>query len=200
MTTRLPREQRRRQLMDIALGVFADHGYHIASMDDIAESADVSKPVLYQHFPGKRELFLTLLDEQLGLLRDAMLTTMANAENNESRVRGAVRSMYEYMSRDDGAYRIVFDSGLNHDPEVSARVNEFQDALIYQISEHVVNETYLDPEQSRVQGHAMAGAVLASARYWAKRRRVLENPESLDINLVTEHTFQLLWQGIWTFD
>lgn len=53
-STRLPREQRREQLLGVALEIFSRHGYHKASMDDIAESAGVSKPVLYQHFPGKR--------------------------------------------------------------------------------------------------------------------------------------------------
>ncbi len=66
---RLPREQRRRQLLDCALQVFVAQGYHNASMDHIAEVAEVSKPVLYQHFPGKHELFLDLLDTHLGSWR-----------------------------------------------------------------------------------------------------------------------------------
>lgn len=199
-TTRLPRAQRRRQLMDIALRVFAEKGYHAASMDDIAEAADVSKPVLYQHFTGKYELFLTLLDEQLTVVRDAMVSAMAEAETNEERVRGAVRTMFEYMGRDDEAHRIVFNSGLGNDAEVRERIDQFNEALISQISEHVVNETYLDAEQAKVIGHAMAGTVLSAARYWSARRRALSDSDSLHIDKVTEHTFQLLWQGIWTFD
>ncbi|WBL17935.1 TetR/AcrR family transcriptional regulator [Citricoccus sp. NR2] len=198
-TTRLPRAQRRRQLMDISLRVFAEKGYHAASMDDIAEAADVSKPVLYQHFTGKYELFLTLLDEQLAVVRDAMVSAMAEAETNEERVRGAVRTLFEYMAREDGAHRIVFNSGLGNDTEVRQRVDQFNDALIGQISEHVFNETYLDDEQAKVIGHAMAGTVLTAARYWASRRRSGEEFPSLHIDQVTEHTFQLLWQGIWTF-
>ena len=56
--TRLPREERRRQLLNAAQEVFVSNGFHGAAMDDIAEAARVSKPVLYQHFPGKRELYL----------------------------------------------------------------------------------------------------------------------------------------------
>src|SRR5580693_10508456 len=60
--TRLPRHERRRQLLDAALEVFVSQGYHAAAMDEIAERAGVSKPVLYQHFPGKLDLYLALLD------------------------------------------------------------------------------------------------------------------------------------------
>src|SRR5215469_18651476 len=54
--TRLPRQARRRQLLQAAMEVFVARGYHAAAMDEIAERAGVSKPVLYQHFPGKQEL------------------------------------------------------------------------------------------------------------------------------------------------
>src|SRR5580693_10000566 len=62
-STRLPRQERRRQLLDAALEVFVSQGYHAAAMDEIAERAGVSKPVLYQHCPGKLDLYLALLDQ-----------------------------------------------------------------------------------------------------------------------------------------
>src|SRR5690606_958352 len=55
---RLPRTERRAQLLAAAQEVFAANGYHVAAMDDIAERAGVSKPVLYQHFPGKLDLYI----------------------------------------------------------------------------------------------------------------------------------------------
>ena len=62
-STRMPRPARRLQLLGAARDVFVAQGYHAAAMDEIAERAGVSKPVLYQHFPGKLELYLALLDE-----------------------------------------------------------------------------------------------------------------------------------------
>src|SRR5260370_8439966 len=70
---RLPRHERRRQLLDAALEVFVSQGYHAAAMDEIAERAGVSKPVLYQHFPGKLELYLALLDESVDTLGETLL-------------------------------------------------------------------------------------------------------------------------------
>ena len=62
-SARLPRSARREQLLGAAQEVFVAQGYHAAAMDDIAERAGVSKPVLYQHFPGKLDLYLALLDQ-----------------------------------------------------------------------------------------------------------------------------------------
>ena len=74
--TRLPKPARRRQLLTAAQEVFVAQGYHAAAMDEIAERAGVSKPVLYQHFPGKQELYLALLDESVEQLIDAVRTAL----------------------------------------------------------------------------------------------------------------------------
>lgn len=62
MSTRLPAIERKEQLLDLALQVFATKGYHETSMTDIAELAGVTKPVVYQHFESKRALFLAIID------------------------------------------------------------------------------------------------------------------------------------------
>ena len=67
---RMPRRERRAQLLESALEVFVAQGYHAAAMDDIAERAGVSKPVLYQHFPGKLDLYLALLDSSCDAIID----------------------------------------------------------------------------------------------------------------------------------
>ena len=60
---RLPAEQRRSQLLLVAVEVFGERGFHATSMDEVAEAAGVTKPVLYQHFPSKRALYRELLDD-----------------------------------------------------------------------------------------------------------------------------------------
>src|SRR5580704_1648867 len=69
---RLPRGERRGQLLAAASEVFVDRGFHAAGMDEIADRAGVSKPVLYQHFPGKQDLYLALLDESVDKLIEAV--------------------------------------------------------------------------------------------------------------------------------
>src|SRR6476646_4145251 len=63
---RLPKSARRAQLLEAAQATFVEYGYHSAAMDEIADRAGVSKPVLYQHFPGKLDLYLALIDHHAG--------------------------------------------------------------------------------------------------------------------------------------
>src|SRR6266481_6991561 len=90
-SSRLPRHERRRQLLDAALEVFVSQGYHAAAMDEIAERAGVSKPVLYQHFPGKLELYLALLDESVAELVGAVSAALASTADNSERVPATFR-------------------------------------------------------------------------------------------------------------
>src|SRR5579875_2848546 len=95
---RLPRSARRKQLLAAAQEVFVANGYHAAAMDDIAERAGVSKPVLYQHFPGKLELYLALLDTQAAALGDAFVAAQAGTTDNEQRIHGVLSAYFEFVA------------------------------------------------------------------------------------------------------
>src|SRR6202040_1979720 len=98
-SNRLPRHERRRQLLDAALEVFVSQGYHAAAMDEIAERAGVSKPVLYQHFPSKLELYLALLDESTDALVDTVRTALGSTTDNKQRVAATFSAYFEYVER-----------------------------------------------------------------------------------------------------
>src|SRR5579862_3519034 len=100
-SNRLPRHERRRQLLDAALEVFVSQGYHAAAMDDIAERAGVSKPVLYQHFPGKLELYLALLDTQAETLARTVTAALDATEDNQQRIHGVLSAYFGFVDRDD---------------------------------------------------------------------------------------------------
>src|SRR5690242_19031003 len=93
---RLPRSARRKQLLAAAQEVFVAQGYHAAAMDDIAERAGVSKPVLYQHFPGKLELYLALLDTHADVLVGKIRAAMIATTDNKERVAGAIQAYFEF--------------------------------------------------------------------------------------------------------
>ena len=97
---RLPRSARRAQLLAAAQAAFVESGYHAAAMDDIAERAGVSKPVLYQHFPGKLELYLALLDERAGELEAAVRAALATTGTNKERVFATVAAYFEFVARE----------------------------------------------------------------------------------------------------
>ena len=119
-TSRLPRGARRMQLLQAAQDVFVAQGFHAAAMDDIADRAGVSKPVLYQHFPGKRELYLALLEQQVSELTARVREAMAGTEDNRQRVHGAVGAYFDFVDAEGGAFRLVFESDLRNDEDVRA--------------------------------------------------------------------------------
>src|ERR671921_2004500 len=109
---RLPRSARRKQLLAAAQQVFVAQGYHAAAMDDIADRAGVSKPVLYQHFPGKLELYLALLDTQAEALGEAVLAALAGTTDNQQRIHGVLRAYFDFVDHESEAFRLVFESDL----------------------------------------------------------------------------------------
>src|SRR5690348_18113652 len=94
---RLPRSARRKQLLAAAQEVFVAQGYHAAAMDDIAERAGVSKPVLYQHFPGKLELYLALLDTHCDAIIAKMRSAMQSSTDNRVRMAGAISAYFDFV-------------------------------------------------------------------------------------------------------
>src|SRR5436305_10632504 len=96
---RMPRSARRKQLLAAAQQVFVANGYHAAAMDDIAERAGVSKPVLYQHFPGKLELYLALLDTQAEALSATVHEALAATDDNRERVHGVLTAYFRFVDR-----------------------------------------------------------------------------------------------------
>src|SRR5262245_56423604 len=104
---RLPRSARRKQLLEAAQEVFVAQGYHAAAMDDIAERAGVSKPVLYQHFPGKLELYLALLDTHCDAIVERVRAAMSTSTDNRLRVEAAVAAYFDFVDHESEAFRLV---------------------------------------------------------------------------------------------
>src|SRR5919202_5903609 len=134
-TARLPRGARRLQLLRAAQDVFVAQGFHAAAMDDIADRAGVSKPVLYQHFPGKRELYLALLEQHVDELTERVREAMSGTDDNRERVDGAVGAYFDFMNAEGEAFRLVFESDLRNDADVRRTADRGARACIDAIAE-----------------------------------------------------------------
>ncbi|MCH6469563.1 TetR/AcrR family transcriptional regulator [Sinomonas terrae] len=190
---RLPRDERRAQLLNAALEVFAANGYHGAAMDDIAETAQVSKPVLYQHFPSKRDLYLALLDSHLAALTELMRSALASTNDNRERVRAVMRTYYEFIAKDDKAHRLVFESDLVNDPDVASRLETFNRGFADAIARVIAADTKLPLVEAQLLGRGLAGMAQVSARYW------LETSRDLDLDVASDLVSRLAWRGISRF-
>ncbi|WP_411709848.1 TetR/AcrR family transcriptional regulator [Arthrobacter sp. B10-11] len=192
-SARLPRDERRAQLLAAAQEVFVANGYHGAAMDEIAETAHVSKPVLYQHFPSKRELYLALLDSHLSALTDLMMGALNSTDDNDERVQAVMRAYYRFIASDDQAHRLVFESDLINDSDVSSRLETFNKAFADAIARVIAEDTKLPMLEAQLLGRGLAGMAQVSARYW------LETDGNLDLDVASDLIYRLAWRGISRF-
>ncbi len=165
---RMPRRARRAQLLESALEVFVAQGYHSAAMDDIADRAGVSKPVLYQHFPGKLDLYLALLDSSCDTVIDNCRAALASTHDNKLRVEAAVAAFYDYVAAESGAFRLVFESDLTSEPAVRDQVDRVTNQCSAMIAVVIREDTGLPDEASRLLAVALVGMAQVSARFWIK--------------------------------
>jgi AcrR family transcriptional regulator len=191
---RMPRDERRAQLLAAARDVFVTNGYHATVMDDIAEHAGVSKPVLYQHFPGKLELYLALLERHADELVGRVQTAIEKTHDNWQRVRNAVGAYFDFVDGDgdgDGeAFRLVFESDLRNQPAVQTIVDRMETACIQAIAQVVVADAGLDPARAWLVAVGVVGISKHSARYWLTRRHELPKEEAVAL------TAALAWKGL----
>jgi AcrR family transcriptional regulator len=192
---RLPRSARRKQLLAAAQQVFVANGYHAAAMDDIAERAGVSKPVLYQHFPGKLELYLALLDTQAERLSGAVHDALARTDDNRMRIHGVLTAYFEFVDRDDedGAFRLIFETDLGNEPSVRSRVEGVTQKTMQAVADVVAVDTGLDRAAAELLATALTGAAQVAARWGLASERPV--PQSDAVGLLEG----LLWRGISNF-
>jgi AcrR family transcriptional regulator len=187
---RLPRSARRAQLLESALDVFVANGYHAAAMDDIAERAGISKPVLYQHFPSKLDLYLALLDQACDQVIEGVRRALAATDVNKERVTGTTEAFYAYVADAGGAFRLVFESDLRSEPAVRERVDKVTAACADAIAEVISDDTGLGAETSRLLAVALVGMSQVSARFWLGAEGDLPRERAVDL------ISTLAWRGI----
>ncbi|MCW2758297.1 MAG: fadR 1 [Nocardioidaceae bacterium] len=163
---RMPRRARRAQLLEAALEVFSVQGYHAAAMDEIADRAGVSKPVLYQHFPGKLDLYLALLDQACDTIIGSSRDALASTDDNKLRVTACVSAFYDYVASAEGAFRLVFESDLTNEPAVREQVDRVTNECAELISHVIRDDTGLPTEQARLLAVSLVGMAQVSARFW----------------------------------
>lgn len=188
MAVRLPAEQRRRQLLDVALQVFAERGFHATSMDDVALTAGVTKPVLYQHFPNKRGLYLMLLEDVGYRLLTELGGATSQAVHPHDQVEAGFLAYFRFVHRDGAAFRLLFGASVRNDADFA----EVAERTVGDAAAAISGLIEIDgPEEQRlVLAHALIGIAESTAR-WALNRDEDWDPRQLAVWVA-----QMAWFGL----
>ncbi len=192
---RMRRDERRDQLLTIAQHLFASEGYHHVSMDDIADRARVSKPVLYRHFPSKLDLYLAVVDacgRDLITTVDVALEPVQQGHVTDGRevVAAIVRAYLTFVEVAGEASSLLFESDVTRDPDVRARVDRASVSAGARIAQVLQQVARLAPAEA-----ATVSAALVTMAQGAAAHR-LRHPETLTAEATAELVSRLAWAGV----
>jgi AcrR family transcriptional regulator len=168
---RLTAEQRRDSILDAALEVFASRGFHGSSIDEIAQAAGVSKALIYEHFPSKRDLHVSLLERHTQEIFVRLAEAAATSDPGEVRLRAGVDAFLEFVEHRRDAFRMLFRDAV--EPEVAEIVASVQRQAAAAVAGLIAAEprtTPESPERDRqaveMVGQQLTGAVQSLAIWW----------------------------------
>jgi AcrR family transcriptional regulator len=187
---RLPRGERREQLLEAASEMFVDRGYHATGMDEIAERAGVSKPVLYQHFSSKLDLYLAVLQQHVDILVSSVRQALRTTTDNRQRLRSAVQSFFDFIEHDSQGYRLIFENDYVTEPQVAAQVKVATEACTDAVFDLISNDSGLDPHRARMIAVGLVAISVDCARYWINADRPVSKEDAV------EGTVQFAWGGL----
>jgi AcrR family transcriptional regulator len=187
--SRLPAAERREQLIATAYTVFAERGYRDASMNDIAAAAGVTKPVLYQHFASKKELFRELLADGATQLRVDVANAAGSAVNPREQVEAGFRAFFHFVRDCREAFALMFSGDVWREPEFAREVGRVEDDMAAVITDLIVVEG-MPAAQRRILAFGLVGAAQVAARHW------IERGLDTDADELAAQLAQLAWSGL----
>jgi AcrR family transcriptional regulator len=178
---RLSSAQRREQLLALALEEFAQRGFHLTQMEHVAITAQVSKALLYQHFPSKEQLFAEVTAAVVGGLTDRLNAAVLAEQSSLDRIRAMVRVLFDHAAEEPHAWALM----VRHldKPEVGAPLRELRERLGGAFADVLLARRRADPTltpgalaineaRARLLVPLIYGSLFSSVSWW------LEHPET----------------------
>jgi AcrR family transcriptional regulator len=183
-------DARRTQIMMSGLEVFTEKGFHLASMDDIAKRAGVSKPILYQHFSSKEDFYLGILDERVDVIVQQIADAIDGAVGNRNRLEAAIVCYFKLVDDADHGFRLIFESDFTTNHEVRARVEDVVAQVSRVVGTEVANQTGKSIGEANILAGGLSGMAQAAAWRWLR----LGRPISMEVAI--SQTLDLAWNGL----
>jgi AcrR family transcriptional regulator len=182
-------KERREQLLDIGRTLFAAKGFDGTSVEEIADKANVSKPVVYEHFGGKEGLYAVVVDREVSRLLDRVTASLVGDHPREL-LEQAAGALLEYVERDTDGFRI-----LVRDSPVASSPGTFASMLsdVATQVEHVLAGEFktrgYDPKLAGLYSQALVGMVALTGQWWLDARKPKRDE-------VAAHLVNLAWNGL----
>jgi AcrR family transcriptional regulator len=183
--------ERRAQLLSVARRVFGRRGFHSVSMDAVAKEAGVTKPILYDHFPSKKDLYLALLDADLQALLFHVKEALDSPIGNRARIRASFQAYFDFVDEHAEGFRLLMQETVGPERDFRERVGSVRDLIMHEVADLIVRESKgtLDREHAEI----VALALIGMAETVAQRNpgaSAEKRSESVDLLV------QLAWRGI----
>ncbi len=173
----------------MALVVFADRGFHLTSMNDVADAAGITKPVLYQHFGSKRALYLELLRAVGTRLMEAIALATSRAVGPRQQVEDGLRAYFTFVARHPAAYRLMFGGGTRRDSEFAEEAARVERSMAAVIAELITIEG-LAVEERLLFAYGIVGLAEGTSRHWTSGELDLD-PDDVAVRVA-----DLAWRGL----
>ena len=188
MSIRLPAGARREQILDVAVQVFARQGYHGTSMNEVAEAAGVTKPVLYQHFDSKQDLYLALIDEVGRRRITTIAKATAGATSGKTMTEVGFQAYFRWVADDHDAFLLLFATQANRDAAATAAIKAITSEAASAIAPLIAVE--IDHEKQRTLAHGLVGLAEGVSR------RLVERGDDFDPDELGRLVANLAWAGL----
>lgn len=160
-------------------------------MDMIAEAAGVSKPVLYQHFASKQELYLALIDASATHLDETVCSALGSATDPRERVRATYRAYFDFVISDREEFAILFNSDV-YEAEAQQRLRALRERSASHIVEALQSFTTLDDAQAGLLCRTLIGTAEVVIKQF-------DSAVGGEIDATVELLTQMSWGGLSSF-
>lgn len=170
--------------------MFAEFGYHGVSMEQLADAAGVSKPVLYQHFYSKRELYLAVVRDAVTEMEAQVRKALEGTQDNRARVEGAISAYFDFI--EDRRFHLLFGASDLADDVVRSEVDGATTRVTEQVGALIAEDAGLSQPGAYFLASAVRGLAMDGARWWAEHPIV---PREEAVRLLA----RLVWRGLGSF-
>ncbi|ACU34624.1 transcriptional regulator, TetR family [Actinosynnema mirum DSM 43827] len=186
---RMTGKERREQLLDVARALFAEKGYEVASVEEIAHRAGVSKPVVYEHFGGKEGIYAVVVDREMQSLMDHVVNALSGGHPREL-LEQAACALLDYIEGSTDGFRIlVRDSPVaSTTGTFSSLLNDIASQVEHILGLHFSRQGY-DRKLAALYSQALVGMVALTGQWWLEVRKPKKDE-------VAAHLVNLAWKGL----